>query len=70
MATKRVTRISIDDALDIVDHPAKCTRGLFLVKLHREEKTPWLAIDNTSGSAFCEKFRTEEEAEEWLTDGA
>ena len=42
-------------------------KGLFVTKLQKNTKKPWLAIDNTNGTAATEMFATRKEAEQWLT---
>ena len=57
--------ISLEDAADLVENSKSSNRQLFVTKLQRTAEKPWLAIDNTSGTAIVERFATREEAEQW-----
>ena len=63
---QKVHQISIEDAADIVENPRGSNRQMFVTKLQKNVKKPWLAIDNTNGTATTEMFATREEAECWL----
>ena len=64
---QKVHLISLEDAADIVENPERSNRQLFVTKLQKNTKKPWLAIDNTNGTAATEMFATRKEAEQWLT---
>ena len=63
---QKVYFISLEDAADIVENPKCSNRQMFVTKLQKRVKKPWLAIDNTNGTAATETFSSREEAEHWL----
>ena len=68
MQRPKIRLISIEDAADIVENAKNSNHQMFVTKLQRDTDKPWLAIDNTSGTAVTKFFATREEAEQWLSE--
>ena len=64
--------------MEIIEIPKRCAAqiifsrkpmGAFLM-FDEFQENPWVAIDNTTGDAFTEEFKTKRQAIKWLKEGS